>query len=122
MKRLTTTVILVLAFVTLSAQDISGTWSGALSFPDRTGQNIELRFNFNITKTEDGYTTTMDSPDQNAFGLPVDETVFNKPEITIKASTYNLEYAGKLVDETSINGTLTQHGQSLELNLKLKTE
>lgn len=117
MKRLTTLVILILAVATLSAQDIIGTWSGALETPQG-----DLRLNFNISKADDAYITTMDSPDQNAFGLPVDETVYKEPEITIKASAYNLEYKGKLVDETHINGTLSQHGQSLEFNLKLKTE
>ena len=117
MKKITTLIILLLAVVTISAQDIAGTWSGALETPQ--GQ---IRFNFNISQTDDGYTTTIDSPDQDALGLPVDETTFKESELTIKASAYNLEYVGKLVDETSINGTLTQHGQAIKLNLKLKTE
>lgn len=106
-----------MAVATLSAQDIIGTWSGALETPQG-----ELRINFNVSETEDGYTATMDSPDQGAMGLPVSETKFESPELTIKASAYNLEYVGKLVDKTNIHGTLTQHGQSLELNLKKKTE
>jgi len=122
MKKTTALIMLLLAVVTISAQDIVGTWSGALSFPDPTGQTMELRINFNITKTDAGYTSTMDSPDQDAFGLPVDETTFKESELSIKASAYNLEYVGKQVDKTNINGTLTQHGQSLELNLKLKED
>ena len=117
MKKIAALIILLLAVVTISAQDIVGTWSGALETPQ--GQ---LRINFNITKTDAGYTTTMDSPDQGALGLAVDETTFKESELSIKASAYNLEYVGKLVDKTSINGTLNQHGQSLELNLKLKEE
>lgn len=117
MRKITTLIILLLAVVNISAQDIAGTWSGTLETPQ--GQ---IRINFNISQTDDGYTTTMDSPDQNENGLAVDTTVFKKPELTIKASQWNIEYVGKLVDETSINGTLTQHGQSVELNLKLKTE
>jgi hypothetical protein len=122
MKRISTLLILLLAVLTISAQDIAGTWSGALSFPDQTGQLVELRINFNITKTDDGYISTMDSPDQDAYGLAVDETTFTASELRIKASAYSLEYTGKLEDKTTLNGTLTQHGQSLELNLKLKTD
>jgi len=113
---------LLLAVITLSAQDITGKWTGAISFTDQMGQSTTLRINFNISKTDDGYTSNLDSPDQDAFGLKVDSTVFENPELTIKASDLNLEYVGKLVDDTNIKGTLTQHGQSFELDLKKETE
>ena len=62
----------------------------------------------------------MDSPAQNNFGIAVDSTIFKKPELTIKAIDLNLVYVGKLVDDTNLKGTLTQFGQSYELNLKKK--
>jgi hypothetical protein len=117
MKKITTLIILLLAVVAISAQDISGTWTGAMEIPQ--GQ---IRFNFNISQTDDGYISTMDSPDQNALGLAVDTTIFKKPELTIKAAQWNIEYVGKLQDDTNIKGTFTQHGQALELNLKKKTQ
>ena len=113
---------MLLAVVTLSAQDITGKWTGALSFTDQMGQTNELRINFNISATDDGYSSTMDSPDQDAFGLKVNSTVFKKPELTLKADEYNLEYVGKVVDDTNIKGTLTQHGQSFEMGLKKEME
>ena len=64
----------------------------------------------------------MDSPAQNNFGIAVDSTIFKKPELTIKAIDLNLVYVGKLVDDTNIKGTLTQHGQSFDLDLKKETE
>lgn len=117
MKTTTTILILFLAVCTITAQDINGTWSGALNTPG--GQ---LRINFNVSSTELGYSSTLDSPDQNAFGLPVDSTFYIKPELTIKVANLDLVYVGTVVDDTSMNGTLTQMGQSFELNMKKKTE
>jgi hypothetical protein len=117
MKRVKSVFIMLLAICSLSAQDITGTWSGALSTPD--GQ---LRVNFNISASGDGYTSTLDSPDQEAFGIAVDTTFFKKPELTIKLASIDLVYVGSLVDDNTINGSLTQFGQVLELNLQKKTE
>lgn len=114
--------VLFLAVVALSAQDITGTWTGTLSFTDQAGQAAELTVNFNIIKSDNGYTSTLDSPDQNAYGIAVDTTVFQSPELTIKVGELMLEYVGNLVDETNIEGTLTQAGQSLELNMKKDTD
>ena len=123
MKRVATIFILLLAVITLSAQDITGTWAGLLSVKDpAVGQATELRINFNISALDDGYTSNLDSPDQNAYGLTVDSTFFKKPELTIKAIDLNLVYVGNLVDDSNIKGTLTQHGQSFELDLKKETE
>jgi len=122
MKRITTIFILLLAVITLSAQDITGKWTGVLSVTNQMGQSAQLRLNFNISSTEDGYTSTLDSPDQNTYGYAVDSTLFNKPELTIKISNLQLVYVGTVVDETTMNGVLTQAGQSNELNMKKETE
>ena len=122
MKRITTILISLLAVITLSAQGITGKWSGELSVTDQMGQTQELTVVFNVSATDDGYTSTLDSPDQNANGIPVDSTFFKKPELTIKVAQLQLVYVGNLVDDTNIKGTLTQMGQSLELNMKKETE
>ena len=113
---------MLLAVITLSAQDITGKWTGAMSFTDPMGQATTLRINFNISATDDGYISTLDSPDQDAYGLKVDSTVFKKPELTFNAVDLNLVYVGKVVDDTNVKGTLTQNGQSFELGLKKETE
>ena len=69
MKRITSMLVLLLALCTLFGQEIPGTWTGKLSTP-----NGELTVNFNISATDDGYTSTLDSPDQNAYGIPCDST------------------------------------------------
>ena len=113
---------MLLAVITLSAQDITGKWSGVLSVTDQMGQSAQLRLNFNISSTDDGYTSTLDSPDQNTYGYAVDSTLFKKPELTIKISSLQVVYVGTVVDETTMNGTLTQAGMPLELNMKKETE
>jgi len=122
MKKITSIFILLLAVITLSAQDITGKWSGVLSVTDQMGQSGQLRLNFNISSTDDGYTSTLDSPDQNTYGYAVDSTIFKKPELTIKVSSLQVVYVGTLVDATTMNGTLTQAGQSNELNMKKEAE
>ena len=111
-----------MAVITLSAQDITGKWTGAVTFTDQMGQATTLRINFNVSTTDDGYISTLDSPDQDTLGIAVDSTIFEKPELTIKAVDLNLVYVGKVADETNIKGTLTQGGQSFELDLKKETE
>ncbi|MEJ2596495.1 MAG: hypothetical protein P8100_15520 [bacterium] len=118
MKKLSVLFVLLLAVITVSAQDITGKWSGKLSFTGPDSTNQELRVNFNISATEDGFSSTLDSPDQDAYGIPVDSTIYAKPELTIKVAQLMLEYNGTLVDDSIINGKLHQAGQTLDLNLK----
>ena len=74
--------LLTLTFISLITfsfgQDILGSWNGALKV-----QGIELRLVFNITKTDDGYQSTMDSTDQGAKGIPVSSTIFEGDKLTI---------------------------------------
>ena len=117
MKRTTTIFVLLMAVFALYGQEIVGTWSGAIET-----MNGQLRINFNISETDDGHSSTLDSPDQNAFGIPVDTTVYKKPELRIKVNQINFLYEGTLTGETVIEGTMNQMGQTLELNLTKKEE
>lgn len=59
MKKLYILLITLLTSITLTAQDIEGQWNGVLKV-----QGTQLRVVFNVTKTDQGYGSTMDSPDQ----------------------------------------------------------
>jgi hypothetical protein len=122
MKRFTTVFILLLSVITLSAQDITGNWKGKLSFEDQMGNPAELEVVFHISSTDNGYSTTLDSPDQGAFDLPSDTTMFKDKELTIKKADIDMVYVGKIVDATTMEGTLTQGGMDLDLNMKKETE
>ena len=71
MKSITVAVVTIFASCTMFAQNITGHWNGILK-----AQGMQVRVAFNITKTDSGYKSTMDSPDQKAMGIPVEFTSF----------------------------------------------
>ena len=56
----------------LFGQDITGQWNGILKV-----QGTQLRIVFHINKADQGFSSTMDSPDQHAAGIPVTSTTFD---------------------------------------------
>ncbi len=59
MRTFSILLISLLSSITLIAQDITGQWNGVLKV-----QGTQLRLVFNVTKTDKGVSSTMDSPDQ----------------------------------------------------------
>lgn len=100
-----------LATIIASAQDISGTWKGALSV-----QGMELPLAFNISESDGTYTTTLDSPKQAAFGIPMDTTTFEDNKLTISQNQMGMEYTATLTDGI-FKGTFKQSGQVFPLDL-----
>ncbi len=112
MKKIPLTFCFVLLISAAFAQGIVGDWSGVLAV-----NGAKLRIIFHITKTDDGYKSTMDSPDQGAKGLPVGATTFADSKITINASQYGINYTGTyLPDSNKINGSFPQGGKIVPLN------
>ena len=93
------------------AQNITGTWYGTLK---AQGQNIKLVFH--ISKVENGFTATMDSPDQGAKGIPVNTTTFDGSKLKLEITAANIEYDGELKD-TIITGNFMQSGFSFPMDL-----
>ena len=85
--------------------DITGTWQGTLEAPDGS----KLRLVLHIAKAEKGgYSATLDSPDQNAMGVPVSEVKYVDGRLSLDIST-GATYDGKLsADGKQIAGTFTQ--------------
>lgn len=105
---------LLAGFISLSAfaQNITGQWNGALKV-----QGMQLRLVFHVEKTADGFSAKMDSPDQGAKGISCNETTFADNKLTIKITSLGASYEGTLQGD-SIQGTFTQMGMKLPLNLK----
>lgn len=99
----------------LSGQDITGQWNGILKV-----QGTQLRVVFNIKKTENGFISTMDSPDQGAKGIPVTYTNFENPTLKLSVSNLGIEYLGSLNKDDVIVGNFKQGGISFPLNLSRK--
>jgi uncharacterized protein len=112
--------ILIMISNSLSAQTVStkknvtGSWSGKLS-----ANGMELKIVFNLKLIEkDSLTATLDSPDQGAKGIPCGRVTLDKKKLVIKAPGINGEYNGIVSGDSTINGTWTQNGATLPLNLK----
>ena len=96
-------------------QNITGEWNGAL----KVG-SMQLRFVLHISKTDSGYSSTFDSPDQGAKDIPMSKTTFENNMLTVEMASAGIEYTGKL-DSGIVNGTFKQGGQSLPLVLSRQT-
>jgi len=112
----TLSLFLLALFISISSfgQDITGQWNGVLKV-----QGTQLRLVFNVTKTENGFSSTMDSPDQGAKGIPVTHTTFDSLKIKFEVATARIEYNGEL-KENEIIGTFKQGGQEFPMNLSRK--
>ncbi len=93
------------------AQEISGQWHGLLEIP-----GSPLRLVINIEKSDSGYNSTLDSPDQGAKGIPVDTTTFADGKLDIAATALGLTYTAKLVGN-KLEGTFAQGGLTLPLEM-----
>lgn len=114
---LLTVVCCLLCPAFLSAQEIEGTWRGQLSLP-----NGKLSLVFHIQRTpQGGYTTTFDSPDQGALGIPTGETTFSNATLSVSIPTLKASYKGTLMPEGEIKGTFTQ-GIPLPLDLQRQND
>lgn len=112
MKTFSILLITLLISISLSAQDITGQWNGALKV-----QGTQLRLVFNVTKTDNGISSTMDSPDQGAKGIPTTTTSFENSILKISIASAKIEYEGTLGQDNVIVGTFKQGGQSFPMNL-----
>ena len=113
MRILAFIIVLVFFPILIFSQNISGQWNGILKV-----QSTQLRIVYNILKTDSGYTATMDSPDQNAKGLPIDETTFMDNELFLNASSMGFSYKGVVNTATdTIKGIFMQGAAKLDLVL-----
>ncbi len=80
----------------------------------------ELRLVFHLFKQKDGtYLGTMDSPDQGASDLPLDEVSVKDDAVRLELRSAMLVYEGKRAkDGKEIVGDLKQAGQTLPVTLK----
>jgi dienelactone hydrolase len=95
------------------SQDITGRWNGLLEV---RGSKISLVFN--ISKTDAGYSATMDSPDQGAKDIPVGKISFeNSKNLTLEIPMAQITYTATLDPSNEFIGNFNQAGNSFPMNL-----
>lgn len=112
MKKIISLFYTLLLTMSLYGQDIAGKWNGILKVP-----GVQLRLVFNIDKVENGYSSTMDSPDQGANGIPVTSTSFENDILKLTILNAGIAYEGVLGEDNIVVGNFKQAGQSFPLNL-----
>ncbi|MBE0659109.1 MAG: alpha/beta fold hydrolase [Bryobacteraceae bacterium] len=106
--------LLLAAAVGAQTADVAGSWEGVLELP-----SAKLRIRLHVEKTAAGaLAAKMDSVDQGAMGIPVDQVSFADGVVRWSISRLGASYEGKLNEAGDlIEGTMTQ-GVALKLNLK----
>jgi putative CocE/NonD family hydrolase len=109
---LVSSLAIVLLFSSNSlAQTIEGDWYGKASI-----QGMELRLSLHIKASGDGFTSTWDSPDQGAMGIPSSSTTFKFPDFSFSHDPAGFVYKGQVNSTYSeISGFLSQGGQKLPI-------
>lgn len=112
MKRIIFSIIsLIIAFL-VNAQNVSGDWNGVLSV-----QGMKLRIVFHVTKTDAGYSATMDSPDQGAKGIAMTAASFEGNVLKLEHSAAKIVFTGTFDGNAEIKGEFVQAGMKFPMNL-----
>ncbi|MFT4022433.1 MAG: alpha/beta fold hydrolase [Flavihumibacter sp.] len=88
----------------LRAQNIQGDWYGLLKLP---GNSLHLVLH--ITQTDTGYSSTLDSPDQDVKGIAASQTSFGNQQLFINLPSISARYKGQW-ETNRITGHFTQGG------------
>ncbi len=113
MREIFLSLLIITVAISMYAQNFEGSWSGQLDI-----QGTKLTIVFNIEKNEGRYSSTMDSPDQGAKGIPTDTTIIEGKNLTITAAQLALEFTGTLNEEKNeIKGIFKQGPMQLPLIL-----
>ncbi len=98
----------------VGAEQVVGTWSGALE----TG-GMQLPLVLHISMNSNGsLQATMDSPNQGAKGIPVQEVRLAQDSIYADVRAIGGVYAGKLTGPASIEGSWKQNSQAFPMPLR----
>lgn len=105
--------LLALIFLTnhLLSQTIQGDWYGTL---DAMGTKLPLVFH--VSGTDDALTATMDSPDQNALGIEMDEVKLVGNQFSATIPVIQASFKGTL-SKQGIKGDFSQAGFDFPLEL-----
>ena len=100
----------LLCSMTAVAQDFNGKWTGNIQV-----QTYSIPLVLNIEQNEQGVTVSLDSPEQQAFGIKAKATV-NGEKLNVDVPEIGASYKATLKGNT-LDGTFSQMGFSLPLTM-----
>lgn len=112
MKTLYSALLIVLLPFCHHAQEVSGEWTGELSF---AGNQLDL--NFKVYKSGGTYSSSLSVPAQSLNDFKSTSTTFVDSLLTIELKPLGIEYKGILSKKDTILGNFVQNGMALKLNL-----
>lgn len=118
MSRLFFPLLLLLAAPAWAQPSPTGDWAGDLDVSEVLPGVETLTVVFHIAPDGDGFAATLDSPDQGAYGLPVDSTIYDPDTRELTLQGQQSSFSGEMNDEgTEIAGTWAQAGREFPLVL-----
>jgi pimeloyl-ACP methyl ester carboxylesterase len=97
--------------------ELIGVWQGTLNV-----QVAKLRLVLHVEKQDDGsLKASLDSPDQGAKGLPIDEVTVDERKVELKSKMLQASFVGELSEDgKQLVGKWKQGGQELALTFERK--
>ncbi len=106
---------LLFSLGSISADTLEGKWSGVLEVPPQ----VSLKLVFNISAASDGgFTVTMDSPEQNAYGIAAEVNYLSEDSISVSVPAIAVVYKAALASDGTLSGTFSQGMLRRDLVLK----
>ena len=109
-KRLFCAALVTLMSLITVAQDLSGAWKGTIQV-----QQFSIPIVLNLQQDGEEITATLDSPDQNAFGIKAKASV-KDGKLNVDIPEIGANYNATIKDNT-LDGTYSQMGFSTALKL-----
>jgi dienelactone hydrolase len=106
---------LILSTFSIFSQEFEGDWTGKILV-----QGFPLTLDYHISKNENGFTATMDSPDQKSYGNKVKEVIVNGYEINLNFPEYKI-FTKLNYKNDSLIGNYVQLGKNYPMSLSRKT-
>jgi len=98
----------------VTMKDIEGSWSGKLK---ESAMDLRMVFNFTLTEA-DTIRATLDSPDQNAMGIPLGRVTIDGDSLFVEAPMIRGRYSGRVSGDSLITGTWMQLGRNYPTDLR----
>ncbi len=107
-----TILLLIITTSSINAQIFTGSWKGTLIISDTSKLDLIIH----IKQHQQQWIGTMDSPNQMAYGIPMQSVTIKGDSITILANKLGLEIRGEIKNSTTLAATFKQSGLIKPIN------